>query len=366
MTVGSAMRMRTDPQWWRSRICMPCSENDAMWLVHNMDGGSSAVRLLLRFERMIFGYTRTGSFMLGDGDDERSRAIIIGFTAGWDSVDVDCLSLPSGCVRDCESLCSSAACAILPTLQDGAGADDAIRSIWKDHSAWGSGLDPQNRETIRRVFMASEFPAMLASYAINNKRWADGMAGVLKRIDAWSYGLESSGVAKGRQVKAAVVSTIVRAFDRAFSSSPVSPASIALSMALDLSVTAGMAAVIRERWGGELPKIGFRMVEYALRVQIGRLLGVRGFRDEDEEVANTVSWHGAATLFAAITCRGFMSKPQEAFMKAGRALSRMFAENPDDDTIQSWDVNGMPLIPYRILGLIGDNGLNGFAAGRAA
>ena len=371
MTVGSATATRRkkkkDVQWYRCRSCMPCSESEALRFVHNMDEDSAAVRLLLRFERIIFGYTPTGTFMLGDGEDERSRATIIGFAiAEWDSHAVNGLSLCSECVRDCEVVCSSAACAVLPALQDGATADDAIRSIWKDYSVWGSGADRKDEETLRRAFMDSEFPAKLASYAINNKRWADGMDGVLKRIDAWSYSLESSGAAKGWQVEAAVVSTIVRAFDSAFSSSPASPASIALSMALNLSVPDETVAVIRERWGGELPKIGFRMVEYALRVQIERVLGADGLGDEGEEVVNRVSWHGTAALFAAITCPGFMSKPREAFLKAAKAVNRMFTENPDDDTIRSWDVNGMPLIPYRILRLIGDNGLDGFTADRPA
>ena len=70
------------------------------------------------------------------------------------------------------------------------------------------------------------------------------------------------------------------------------------------------------------------------------------------------TWQWANTMFAAITCPGFMSDPWNAFMIATETMSRLFTGIGDNDEIRSWTVGRMPLIPYHAMEeRIGDGSL---------
>lgn len=333
---ASAIAAKDRVQWDRRRPCAPCSENEAMRFVHDMDAASPVVRLLLQFGHMILDDTDSASLLYGQGGDEDSRVRIIGFTQTWDGTDVECLSRYDGCADDCRTVGSAAACRILPAMQDGAGADDAIRSI-------------------RKGGKASEFPSMLASYAIGDEPWARGMAGLLKRIGSWADGLPATGLADDDHVKSAVVSTVVHAFDEAFrrrgKEDRVSPASLAMSMALGRCMPDDELSNVRRRCGADFPRIGFRMVEYALRVGIEHRLKARRLMAADGRRESMATWQWANTMFAAITCPGFMSDPWNAFMVATETMNRLFTRIGDNDEIRSWTVGGgclsSPTMPWR-------------------
>ena len=322
--------------------------------VHDMRADSPAVRLLLQWEHMILDGTPNADLLDGDGADRLSRLRIIGFTQVWNDDDADGISTVDGNVGYCRTMGEVASLSLGQIIAGSDSVDAAARRVWGYYSVWEGEPDLRNKGMVRRACRKSAFPAMLAFHAMSNEDWAQGMAGVLRRIRAWADGLVSSGTADWDHAKAVMVSSVCHAFNEAFrckeNTDDVSPASLAMSMALGWHVPDSRLTVLREHWADELPAIGFPLVESALRMIMEYRLKIDTLPSVVQTGMRTAMLHRQNTMFAAITCPALADDPWEAFVDAAHAINRLFTAEDDDDATQTWDkITWLPLIPYRIV-----------------
>lgn len=338
----------------RRQECRPCSPDDALRFIRDMDGDSPAVRLMLQWEHMLLDGTEYTDLLDGEGASEQSRLRIIAFTQMLDSDDTNDLASIDENLQRLPFLCIHAD-SEFKRIMGGSDRDMGriVHTIWTESGGWGN--EPgSGADLIGWAF--EQPPSMMAGYAIGNAWWASGMADLLQDLRAWSASLVGSGRLEKDEAKTSMIAMVSRIIDSAFGSRTagdmVSPAALIMSMAVNRHVDDDGLASMREHWAADLPDIGFGLLRTALREMMKAahvLAGPVAQYDDDLAMAGQMS--RCDVMFAAITDPMFASDPDRAVFEAGQEVKALMKAKPAGwSAAQSWNsIRMMPLMPSRIL-----------------
>ena len=342
-----------DPRWDSPQECRPCSPDDALRFIRDMNADSPAVRLMLQWEHMLLDGTEYAGFLDGEGTDEQSRLRIIGFTQMIDSGNTDDFASIDWILRGIAIVCHYMEGEFPRIIRESKrDMDHAVRILWDDYGDWSTiGSDDPIEKSTAFDNAFSQPPAMMAGYAMGNEWWAQGMADVLRQLRSWSDGLVSSGNLNAYEAKTSMVVVISRALTEAFghrtAGDMVSPAAMIMSMASHWHMDDDHLTSMRRHWPDDLPRPGFGLLQSALRMMMKVIQALIGPASTDA----TAIMGNHNSMFAAITSPVFASDPDRAVTEAWKTIDAVEDTKPAEwSAAQSWNrVGTLPFMPLRIV-----------------